>query len=413
VAILSDGGGQGTLAVDALAELGAPLASLDESTRTELRSLLGPAAAIANPVDLAGAADADPMVFARALEVLAGDDSVGPVLLVGLFGGYHIRFAEGLEDAEIEAARSMVGAMKRVEKGLVLHSMYASSRSEPLAVLGRAGVPVIESLDVACRCVAELSDSGGRVGRAPWVADVGGAIPPSGMRAVKRLPAGDAALTEPQARELLGAFGVGFPPSTVVLDAEAAASAWEELRAPAVVKVVWDRIIHKAAAGGVVLDVGSADEAREAFHAIERAVATFAAEHGLEAPPAAALVGPMVSRPSCELLVGAYRDPQLGPVLTVGFGGSWVEVVKEVSHRVLPVSEKALGEMLAEGRTAALLERTGAAGEAVRARVVSVAQAVADCIVLVERVQEIEINPLFVFGDRVVPIDARVIVSGG
>ncbi|HSG47583.1 MAG TPA: CoA-binding protein, partial [Longimicrobiales bacterium] len=136
VAILSDGGGQGTLAVDALSEMGIPLTDVSPGTREALRALLGPAAAVGNPVDLAGAADADPRAFARALEILTVDPGVGAVLVVGLFGGYGLRFSETLTGLEVEAARDMASLMGTAGKGIVFHSMYAPSWSEPLEVLG-------------------------------------------------------------------------------------------------------------------------------------------------------------------------------------------------------------------------------------------------------------------------------------
>ena len=117
VAILSDGGGQSTLVVDALQETGIPLAELSLRTSASLRKLLGPAAAVHTPVDVAGAADSDPRAFARALDVLARDPSVGVVLLVGLFGGYAIRFSGLLAEVETEAATSMAATMRALARG--------------------------------------------------------------------------------------------------------------------------------------------------------------------------------------------------------------------------------------------------------------------------------------------------------
>ncbi len=172
VAILSDGGGQSTLAVDALHEMGVPLAALATETSVKLRECLGPAAAVHTPVDVAGAADSDPAVFARALTLLAADPSVGVILLVGLFGGYAIRFSETLATSEARTARSMAAEMRAAGKGLVVHSQYAAHSSDALSALRDAHVPVIESLEVACRVAAELCRRGhGRAGRAGEVPD--------------------------------------------------------------------------------------------------------------------------------------------------------------------------------------------------------------------------------------------------
>ncbi|MGH7545791.1 MAG: acetate--CoA ligase family protein, partial [Gemmatimonadota bacterium] len=125
VAVLSDGGGHAILAADALAEAGVPLADLSAETRARLRDLLGRAAAVGNPLDLAGAGDRDPGIFARAHEALLGDPAVGAVVVVGLFGGYAIRFDPELAGAEIRAAETMAAQAAAHRKAWVVHSLYA------------------------------------------------------------------------------------------------------------------------------------------------------------------------------------------------------------------------------------------------------------------------------------------------
>jgi acetyltransferase len=203
VAVVTDGGGHGALAVDTLTEMGVSLAELSEDTKASLRRLLGTAAAVSNPVDLAGAADGDPLVFARAVELVSRDASAGSILVVGLFGGYGIRFADSLTGREVAAAQSMGSTTGDV--GLVVHSMYAGHASDPLEVLRSLRVPVIGSLDVACRCIAALHERGRAVAARPWRdAGVGALREHHGP--------GRVALTEPEARRLLRAHGLTFAP---------------------------------------------------------------------------------------------------------------------------------------------------------------------------------------------------------
>lgn len=414
VAILSDGGGQGTLAVDTLDDLGAPLADLGDRTRGRLRALLGPAAAVGNPVDLAGAADADPRAFARALDVIAEDAAVGAVLVVGLFGGYGIRFTDRLTEPETEAGRAMADTMRLAGKGLVVHSMYASHRSLPLEALGRRGVPVVESLDVACRCVAELCRRGRMLARPRWDASARGPTgsaptAASGILSAARA-SGRTALTEPEARALLGEHGLTFPRSLVVHGPDEAADAVRRLGGAVALKLVSAVILHKTEAGGVALDVATEADARARFDEIARAAAGYADAHALRREPPAALVTRMAEPARAELLVGATRDPGLGPVLTIGAGGVWVEALRDVAHRVLPVGPHDVEEMIAELRIARLLTASRGlpavdAGATVRAAV-----AVAACLELHPEVAEVEVNPLFVRADGVEPIDARVVL---
>ena len=415
VTILSDGGGQSTLAVDALHEMGVRLAELAPETSAGLRRLLGPAAAVRTPVDVAGAADADPGAFARALEVVAADPGVGVVLLVGLFGGYAIRFSAGLAEVEGEAARAMTATMHGLGKGLVVHSQYASHESAALDAFREAHVPVIGSLDVACRAVAEVQRRGVRLARAAqWrpapyessriTASRHHVI--SGARAEGRV-----VLDEMEARALLGETGLVFERAEVVHSVEGAAAVAAKAGCAVAIKLLSKQITHKSDAGGVVLDVVGEAEARAAFESIAGNAAAYVRAHGLPEEECAVIVSPMLEPPVAELLVGACRDPQLGPVLTIGAGGIWVEVLRDVAHRVLPVDGREVEAALGELKVSAMLAgarggRVGRVGPVVKA-----AMAVAECVMRWPDVVEVEVNPLFVYEDRVVPVDGRVVLG--
>ena len=414
IAILSDGGGQNTLAVDALTEAGVPVASLAPATRDELRAVLGPAAAVANPVDVAGAADTDPAAFTRALDVLAPDPAVGIVLVVGLFGGYGIRFSDHLTAPETEAARAMAARVRALGKGMVVHSMYATHASQPLAAFIEAGIPVIESLEAACQAAVELDRRSRRARAARWQpapdSDPGAAETPHPVIRAARSE-GRVTLTEPESRTLLAAAGMTFPAARVAGSARAAATAAEQLGFPVAVKLVSKHITHKSVAGGVVLDVADGDDAARAFAEIAASAQAFARAREFPSESYAALVAPMFAPPLVELLVGASRDPQLGPVLTLGSGGARVEILRDVAHRVLPIRQRDVDMMMGELRVGPLL--TGARGHpaACADSIASAVAAVARCIANWPDVAEVEVNPLFVYEDRVSPVDARVVLS--
>lgn len=415
VAILSDGGGQSTLAVDALQEMGVPLADLAPATSSALRALLGPAAAVRTPVDVAGAADADPGAFARALEMLAADPGVGVVLLVGLFGGYAIRFSEELAESETGAARAIAAAMRAQGKGLVAHSQYASHASAPLDELRGAHIPVIGSLEVACRAAAELQRRGERLAASArrWRPDEEPVrIATSSHHVISRARAeGRTTLDEMEARALLAEAGLSFPPAEVVRSVDEAVAAAKRAGGPVAIKLLSQQITHKSDAGGVVLDVGTGDEARTAFERIAANASAYARDHGLPEEDNAATVSPMLAPPVAELLVGACRDPQLGPVLTIGAGGIRVEVLRDVAHRVLPVDGREVEAAIGELKVSAVLAggRGGRAAEP--GAIVEAAGAVAECVMRWPDVAEVEVNPLFVYEDRAVPVDARLVLG--
>ena len=414
IAILSDGGGQNTLAVDAITESGARLATLARETRDRLREVLGPAAAVANPVDVAGAADAEPRAFARALDVLAPDPAVGIVLVVGLFGGYGIRFSDTLTASETEAARAMAARMRALGKAMVVHSMYTTHDSPPVDAFVDAGIPVIESLEAACRATVELAHRSRRARTPRW--DPGGQ--PSATGPVPLHPAiraareeGRITLTEVEARALLEAAGLAFPAAEVAESGDAAARAAERLGGPVAVKLLSRRITHKSHAGGVVLDVVNGAAAARAFEAIVSNAHAHARAEGLPPEAWSVLVIPMLPAPMAELLIGAYRDPQLGPMLTLGIGGTRVEVLRDVTHRVLPIQPRDVEMMIGELRARPLFDDTRGHPRVCLAGIIQAAAAVARCITEWSDVAEVEVNPLFAYDDRAVPADARVVLS--
>ncbi len=432
IAILSDGGGQNTLAVDYLVEMGAPLAELDERTMSALRTHLGPAAAVRNPVDVAGAADTDPDAFPRALKALAADPAVGVVLVVGLFGGYGIRFSEGLAEVETAAADDMAATMRDAGKGLVVQSLYTAMDSKPLDALRQAGVPVIESLEVACRAVAELQRRGNqrtrqgdgrarggdcRASTEPFADALSATakplfIAPTRHRSIIAARSdGRTTLTELEAREVLDECGLAFEPAEIIRSGEDAAENAIRSTRNVALKLLSKHIVHKSDARGVVLDIRTPEEARSAFESIVANARNYADARGLPLERYAALASPMFAKPIAEFLIGAHRDRQLGPVLTIGAGGVWVEVFHDVAHRVLPVDHAEIASMLTELKANALL--TGArGGVTVRTGpIVAAASAVAESLLQWGDIAEAEVNPLFVYEDRVVPVDARVVLT--
>ena len=438
IVLLSDGGGHATIAVDALHDRGAPLAELGTATRNALRALLGTAAAIANPIDLAGAADRSPTVFARTLRILAADPDVGAVLVVGLFGGYAIRFADSLLDAENEAAAEMAGIAAQSGTALVVHSLYARHRSEPLRALTDAGVPVVESLDVACACVAALTDRGATLRR---LADTPNAWAMGARRLEEKIRLGNsslpipglrpdatvgaevtraigaaraeqrATLLETETRAILAAFGAPLVPATFCANAGAAARAADDAQTPVAVRVISPSVPHKTEAGGVMLGIEGGPAAAAAFEEIVESVRRFTRERDLPDDVRGVLVSPMQPHPVAQLILGVIRDPMFGPVLTVGAGGTAVEVLRDVSLRVLPVTADEVRAMLAELRIGPVLHGIRGKPGADIPAIVDAALAVAAAAFENESIAEIEVNPLFAWPHGCLALDSRAYLS--
>lgn len=447
--ILADGGGQGTLAADTLEELGVPLATLADGTRAELRALLGPNAALGNPVDFAGAADRDPRVFARALELLLRDRAVAGVLVVSLFGGYAIRFAAELEEAEREAAEALASGARRAGKPLVIHSIYGERDSRAIQVLHREGVPLFRSVETACRAAAASWERGcllRRVsvevaGEAAAEAVAGAAVAlavaagdPMGGGAVGRtvgkteeespscrpeaarlvreaIRSGRSALLETEARTVLADFGVPMVPAHVCASEEAAVEAAAEIFAafgtPVVVKALSETVLHKSDAGGVALRLHTPDEVRAAVRSVREGVEAYARARGMEPGLRGVLVSPMLPAPDAELLVGVRRSPSFGAVLSLGAGGVAVELLRDVAVRLLPLADGEFEEMLGDLRIAPLLRGHRGRPGVDLAGLKRLVMGVARCAQAHPEITEIEVNPVFATPGGVVAVDAR------
>lgn len=421
VAILSDGGGQATLAADALSAAGVELTPLSGDTRERLRSLLPAAASVVNPVDMAGACDRNPALFAPLLEILLEDPSVGGVLVVGLFGGYAVRFARELAEGESRAAGEMAHLARASGKAVVIHSIYGEAGTPPLLSLMEKGIPVIRSLDAACRAVAALRERGALLDRARSER-AAAPVPPvrqSGERGgganddpvATALGQGRSTLLETEARALLEARGVPLVPGVFCETATAAGDAARRSRGPVCLKVVSTTVSHKSEAGGVILGIRGAEAATTAFRGMVRSVNRYARGSGIPPGIVGALVTPLLPPPGVELLVGARRDPVFGPVLTVGAGGTAVELHRDVALRVLPLGPGEALAMLDELRIAPLFRGFRGGSPLDLEALERVMEGVARCILEVPELEEIEVNPVFLYRDRALVVDARAFLS--
>ncbi|MFM1872972.1 MAG: hypothetical protein RL398_2394, partial [Planctomycetota bacterium] len=407
IAVLTDGGGHGTLATDALHHYQATLTRIGAPTAAALQQQLGLAQPPGNPIDLAGAADADPMAFARAIDTLMQDDMVGTVLVVGLFGGYHRRFSAELLAREVAAAHAIVEAQRRHRRAVVLHTLYAEGTSEPLDVLRAGGVPVLSSLEVASRCAAALFERGRQLDLRRGTPPPLGSKQWQGLTAVRQQER--KVLLETEARDLVAGYGVPVVPATYCTTAEEAAAAARTCGGRVVIKAVAAGLIHKTEAGGVQVGV-AAEGAARAFEQIAESVRLYHQKRGQVADWRGALVAPALPKPIVELILGYKKDPHYGGVLVVGLGGTTVEVLKDVTLRLLPITRDDARAMLAEIKGARLLRGHRGAPAVDQNAVIDAILAVAACARSNPEIVEMEINPLFAYESGAVAVDVRALL---
>jgi acetate---CoA ligase (ADP-forming) len=231
----------------------------------------------------------------------------------------------------------------------------------------------------------------------------------SGTQAVAaRTAAPPGPWSEQRARELLSAGGVPVVPGALASSADQAAEIARQLGMPVALKVCSARIAHKSDIGAVALALSSAAEVRDGYHQV-RAAGEAVAGTGIDG----VLVTPMRTG-GTELLVGVTVDPVFGPVLAVGLGGIWVEIIRDTSLRVLPVDAAEVRRMLGELRGLPLLQgaRGGRAADLdALAEVITAVSRVA--LSLGDALRGLEVNPLWVNGDQAEALDVLVITSSG
>jgi len=219
---------------------------------------------------------------------------------------------------------------------------------------------------------------------------------------------GRAALDELAGKRLLASFGVSVPKSLVVQDATEAATACGNLKPPLVLKVVSPDILHKSDAGGVKVGLGNAHEVEEAVRAMMK-------RPGIESARIDGFLLEEMAPAGLEVVVGGLRDPQFGPLVMVGLGGIFVEVLADVSFRICPIARLDAEEMLDELKGAALFRGARGRNPASREAIVDVLLKVGGENGLMmthgEDIAEADINPLIVTESGAVAVDARFVLT--
>jgi len=413
VAVISDGGGQATIAADRLSEAGLTLAELSDATRSALREVLLPQASTLNPVDVAGSSDANPSLLASCIELVMADEGVDSVFLVGMLGGYSLRFAESLMGDEMRGAERMVELAQASEKPLVIYSLYAPIKPPALRRLHEAGLPVYSSIEHAVRVLAALGERGEYLASQQVQETIAPAAPAeTGKAMLKAAKAEGRDLLEFEAKGLLAEHGIAVPEEWLVRrEDELAEIAQCTQGKPLAMKVVSKDILHKSDAGGVKLNLVGEAPLRDAFQAIQSNAQAYDPNAQIEG----VLVTPMAEK-GVEVIIGMLRDPIFGPVLMFGLGGIFVEVLEDVAFRSLPLTLHDAQSMVDQLKAQKVLAGVrGAAGVGKQA-LVSLLMQVSQLVEAYPEISELDLNPVIAYpkghsAANYAIVDARIIVE--
>lgn len=396
-AVVTNAGGPGILAADALEGFGLELVQPSQQSVDAIQKLLPPGVPVRNPLDLI--ASATPAGYRSSLSTLLKDPAIDCVLSI---------FIPPLGIDQEEVAQAIAGAAREnPEKPVLAVLMGRQGLSETRAQMANVGIPTYMFPESAARAIGALNrhrENAERVRRPSPDLDVDTSAARSVIDSARR--EGRTRLSEVQALALLQTYGVPVVATKFAATRAAAVAAAEEIGYPLVLKVVSPEIVHKSDVGGVVLDIRSAEEAGAAYDNIVREASRRA--------PQARLQGVLVARQlrgGRETIVGITRDPSFGVMAMFGLGGVFTEVLRDVVFRFAPLTQFDAKTMVNGIRGAAILSGFRGSPAVDRVALQDVVRRVAQLAVDFPEIAELDANPVLAFESEVVAVDCRVVLS--
>lgn len=396
VAVVTNAGGPGIIAVDAVAASGLTLAEFSPETGAAIRAAIPPHASAANPVDMTG--DADEAMYERVLRAALADPNVDAALVI---------LTPIRPGASEETARAVARATAGTTKTVACCFLGVSDFSAGLAVLHGAGLPHFPYPENAARALARSA----RV-RAVQAIDPAKRVRPafdvpraavSATIAAALADRTEAYLPQHAANPIFAAYGLTTLPGGFAADADAARALAARLTPPYVMKVMSPDVVHKAKAGGVVLGLWSPDDAAAAFARIRDRVT--------ERVPGARIDGVYMeetAKDGLELIVGGSRDPRFGPMVMFGLGGRLVEGLRDVTFRLAPMWRSSAERMIDEIRGRALLDGVAGGPALDRAAAADAVLRVSELMADHPEIVEFDINPLVLHPRGATVADSRI-----
>ncbi len=400
--ILTNAGGPGVLATDALITDGGQLAELSTETMQAFNDLLPSAWSHNNPVDILG--DASPDRYAEALKIAAQDPNSDGMLV--------ILTPQAMTDPT-DTAEMLKPYGQTLGKPVIASWMGGDDIAAGEAILNRANIPTFPYPDTAARMfdyMAHYTNNLRSLYETPKLPNTGESSDIRRDYAAEIInnarQAGRTILTEFESKELLRAYGVPTVVTRIATDVEEAVRIAGEIGYPVVLKIHSETITHKTDVGGVQLNLKDAEAVRAAYNLIQSSVAEkVGAEHFL-----GVTVQPMSSLDGYELILGSSIDPQFGPVLLFGLGGSLVEVFKDRALGLPPLNTVLARRMMERTKIYTALKGVRGRKPVDLAGLEQMLVRFSQLIAEQRWIKELDINPLLASEERLLALDARVVL---
>lgn len=394
VLIITNAGGPGTMAADAVEKAGMRVATLDQNTASSLREKLPKAASVGNPIDVLG--DAPPERYVMALQAAQDNEAVDAIVI--------ILTPQAMTNpaATARAITKCLSGNKPVVAAFMGGADVMPGREELVA----AGLPDYPSPERAVLALKAMCDYAAWRKRPPRIVTRFAVNRRRVERIItRRLRTNRPQLGEVKAKSILQAYGFQIPDGQLATSMEEAMEIAERVHYPVAMKIVSPDIIHKSDLGGVKLNINNSDAVRDAYDLMLLRI-------GQQAPSAwieGIYVEKMLDR-GLEVIIGMNRDPQFGPMLMFGLGGIFVEVMKDVTFHLAPITEEEAIMMLKSTRSYEILKgKRGQKGVDLTA-IANSLQRISQLTTDFPQIAELDINPLIVgdLGTEPVVADARM-----
>ncbi|KON30995.1 hypothetical protein AC482_02285 [miscellaneous Crenarchaeota group-15 archaeon DG-45] len=403
LAIITNAGGPGVMAADALIARGGTLAELSRETVEALNGVLPPYWSRGNPIDVLGDAGAER--YRAVLEACLKDENIDGMLIIYTPQGA----ADPVEIAESIAELSRRGG----DRGRTLLTSFIGYEDveEANGVLTENGIPTFTTPERAVATYMYMYRYERNLEllyETPEELPVDSVPPRRPLNVIMRNAAAECReiLTEAEGKQLLEYYNIPVVRTLEARTADEAALSAARIGYPVVLKILSSQIVHKTDAGGVVLDIRSEAGLREAFDEVTRR----AREHSPDAEIRGVTVQPMI-KGGYEIIIGAKTDPLFGPVILFGMGGVGVEIFRDVALGLPPLNQTLARRIMEETRVYRLLQGYRNMPPANLKLLEEIMVRFSQMLVDFPQLREVDINPLFIDGERALALDARVVID--
>jgi acetyltransferase len=404
LAIITNAGGPGVMATDALIARGGKLAKLSEKTMEKLNNILPHYWSRGNPIDILGDAKAD--TYKAVVEACLNDENVDGIVI--------IYTAQAVAEP-VEVAKSIVELCKsrgHHNKTILTSFMGYGAVEEANRIFSENNIPTYSTPEQAIKTYLYMYEYKRNLElqyETPEELPVDVVPPRRPLMVIMRNVASEnrEVINEAEAKTFLDYYNLPVVKTRVAQNEDEAASLASQLGYPVVLKILSPQIIHKTDAAGVILDIHDETEVRSAFNRIIKA----AKEYNPAANILGVTVQPMVKKQGYEVIIGAKADPLFGPVILFGMGGVGVELFKDFAIGIPPLNQTLARRMMEETKVYQLLKGYRNVPPANIKLLEEILVRFSQMLVDFPQLKEVDINPLFINEKEAVALDARIVID--